>query len=193
MGTESKILNFLKFKGHSIIIVKDEKINEEFILENKIDFLISFGYRHKISKSVLDLLNEKSNFCNAINLHISYLPWNKGADPNFWSFVENTPKGVTIHCIDENIDTGMIILQKQIDFSLGETLRTSYSKLKIEIENLFIENWHKIQIGKIKPKEQPKYADAVNHKSIEKNHLINKIGENWLDIKIIELLQKLNS
>ncbi|MCL0081308.1 hypothetical protein M1N64_03665 [Peptococcaceae bacterium] len=42
----------------------------------------------------------------AINLHISFLPWNRGADPNFWSFIENAPVGVSIHYLDEGIDTG---------------------------------------------------------------------------------------
>ena len=43
---------------------------------------------------------------------MSYLPWNRGADPNFWSILEDTPKGVTIHIMDESIDTGDILYQK---------------------------------------------------------------------------------
>ena len=39
-----------------------------------------------------------------VNLHISYLPFNRGSHPNYWSFVENTPKGVSIHEIDEQIE-----------------------------------------------------------------------------------------
>ena len=27
-----------------------------------------------------------------INMHISYLPWNRGFSPNIWSFIDNTPK-----------------------------------------------------------------------------------------------------
>lgn len=51
-----------------------------------------------------------------LNLHISYLPWNRGANPNFWSFVENTKKGVTIHEIDEKLDKGKILLRKELEF-----------------------------------------------------------------------------
>lgn len=46
-----------------------------------------------------------------MNLHISYLPWNKGADPNFWSCIDGTPAGVTLHHIDAGVDTGDIIAQ----------------------------------------------------------------------------------
>ena len=54
---------------------------------------------------------------------MSYLPYNRGAHPNFWSFVNNTVKGVTIHEIDQGIDTGKIILQKSIKFDLKKNLR----------------------------------------------------------------------
>ena len=60
------------------------------------DFIISFGYRHIIKEDIIDKFINK-----IINLHISYLPYNKGADPNLWSYLENTPKGVTIHYIDK--------------------------------------------------------------------------------------------
>lgn len=192
LGNQSKIIDFLESEGH-FIIVKEEKIDEKSILDYDIDFLISFGYRYKISKSVLDAVNSRTSFCNAINLHISYLPWNKGADPNFWSFVNNTPKGVTIHCLDENIDTGKIILQKQVEFNLNETLRSSYNKLQLEIENLFIDNWDKIRTGVIEPKLQNQSINTTIHKSIEKNKLLDKIGDNWLDLEISELLKKLKS
>jgi methionyl-tRNA formyltransferase len=59
--------------------------------------------------------------------------------PNFWSHYQNTPSGVTIHHIDSGIDTGDIIVQKMINFSSNETtFRQTWSRLKIEIEELFI-------------------------------------------------------
>jgi methionyl-tRNA formyltransferase len=61
-----------------------------------------------------DLVNKLKN--PIINLHIGYLPFNRGFHPNLWSFLENTPSGVTIHEIDKGLNTGPIILQKQINF-----------------------------------------------------------------------------
>ena len=80
-----------------------------------------------------------------LNLHISYLPFNKGAHPNFWSFAENTPSGVTIHKINKKIDSGNIIYQKILDFELNKnkkklTFKDTYSVLISEIEGLFIDN-----------------------------------------------------
>jgi len=68
------------------------------------------------------------------------------------SFIENTPKGVTIHLIDEGIDTGPILVQKKLKFDETlETLRSAYEKLHKEIQELFKQNWNDIKTGKIKP------------------------------------------
>lgn len=104
------------------------------------DVVISFGYRHILSK--VAILGAK---VPVINLHISFLPWNKGAHPNFWSFWDNTPAGVTIHLIDEGIDTGHILFQKLLSFDLEkETFASTQQILIDEIEKLFIEKMHKI-------------------------------------------------
>ncbi len=109
-------------------------------LAQKFNSIISFGYKHIINREIIDNLKYP-----IINLHISFLPYNKGAHPNFWSFVENTPSGVTIHQVDHGIDTGKIIYQKKIDFDLFKNKQTltfskTYKVLINEIENLFLEN-----------------------------------------------------
>ena len=68
--------------------------------------------------------------------------------------MEDTPKGVTIHEIDEGIDTGDIFTQKQVKFKNNETLSSSYNKLKVEIETLFINSFKDIFNGNLKPIKQ---------------------------------------
>ena len=77
---------------------------------------------------------------------MSYLPYNRGAHPNLWSFINNTPKGVSIHEIDNKIDNGPIIFRKKVIFQneQNQTLITTYNILFKEIENLFIKNFHNI-------------------------------------------------
>lgn len=97
------------------------------------DLVVSYGYRHILTKEVIESSNAP-----IINLHISYLPWNRGAHPNFWSFYDCTPSGVTIHLIDEGVDTGAIIYQKYVNFNKEEnTYSKTYKRLISEIENLF--------------------------------------------------------
>jgi methionyl-tRNA formyltransferase len=130
------------------IFSTEEKLNPLTLFE--FDWVVSYGYRHILKKEHIQSSNNP-----IINLHISYLPWNKGADPNYWSWVENTPKGVTIHAIDEGIDTGDIFIQKEVNFNGNETLSSSYNKLKNEIEDLFINNFENIVKGRILLQKQP--------------------------------------
>jgi len=100
------------------------------------DVVVSYGYRHILTKPVIE-----SSDAPIVNLHISYLPWNRGAHPNFWSFYDCTPSGVSIHLIDEGIDTGPILYQRYVNFSKNErTFSQTYRRLIVEIEQLFKEN-----------------------------------------------------
>ena len=114
------------------------------------DMVISYNYKYIVSEEVIDKMGN-----NIINLHTSYLPWNKGASPNIWSFIDDTPKGVTIHRLEKGLDTGKIIVQKRLAFDEEkETLFSTYSRLNEEIVNLFIDNWEKIASGKYILKNQ---------------------------------------
>lgn len=107
------------------------------------DFLVSYGYRHLVPAEVLSHYRGK-----AVNLHISLLPWNRGADPNLWSFLDDTPKGVSIHQMSEKLDAGDLLVQRALDFSGETTLRTSYEALSHAIEELFRESWPAIRSGR---------------------------------------------
>jgi methionyl-tRNA formyltransferase len=157
------------------VIEYDGLVNSDFLEENNIHFAVSYGYRHIIKKPVIDHLNGK-----IINLHLSYLPWNRGADPNLWSFLENTPKGVTIHYVDDGLDTGDIISQTEVFFNEQyDTLRTTYEKLSQQMVQLFRDNWPDILIGTVNRKKQPAIGSYHRLKDKEKfNYLLTKQGWN---------------
>lgn len=121
------------------------EMSDEQILFLTPALVISYNYSFLIPENIISLVEDK-----IINLHISYLPWNKGSDPNFWSFIENTPKGVTIHRLSAELDQGAIILQKEIVFNeKAETFRSSYKKLNKTIVSLFQSCYWDIKEGKI--------------------------------------------
>ena len=129
--TPAQISHTLNSHGYEVWYT-DEKIEDT----EGFDMAISFGYRHILRGDVLH--NDK---CPIVNLHIGFLPYNRGVHPNFWSFYDGTPSGVTIHLIDEGIDTGDIIFQKYVNFDRNEkTFAQTHSRLIAEIEELFIEN-----------------------------------------------------
>lgn len=144
--------------------------------------VVSYGYRHLLRRHHLAHFRRVP-----VNLHISLLPWNRGADPNLWSFLEDTPKGVTIHEIDEGLDTGKILVQREIKFPEGVTLRESYGILQGEMEALFRENWAALRIGKVAAKPQP--AGGTAHRLKDKGPYETLLTRGW-DTPVAELIGK---
>lgn len=118
----------------NIVICSQNKLEKDYVESEEFDLIISYTYRYIVSEDVIQCVNG-----NAVNLHISYLPYNKGANPNQWSFLENTPKGVTIHYMDATLDTGDIIAQSLVSFDEKETLYTTYNTLNQKMIELFKE------------------------------------------------------
>ena len=158
---------------NAIIFSKDLK---------KIDLVITFNYRHVLKKKILNNLKRP-----AINLHISYLPYNRGCHPNFWSFVENSPKGVTIHEIDKGLDTGPVIYRKRIHFNFNKKNHDDFFKtnkiLIFEIQKLFNKKVNQILSNKYTKKKHKK-----NGSFHYRNDLPNFMKNNW-KIKIKKLLK----
>ncbi len=149
---DTKLIKFLRNKNIIVFENGQKPLNARII--TNYDFVISFGYNKKIKDQILKRL-----YRPAVNLHLSYLPYNKGSDPNYWSFKKKTPSGVSIHEIDENLDTGNIMFRKKIKFKniKNLTLKKSYWILRKEIQKLFILNYKKIldySYKSFKPREK---------------------------------------
>lgn len=166
----ANIIQYLKKLNNEIVC------NEQPIINNvqwkRFDFVISYGYRHIIQKEVINYYENR-----VINLHISLLPWNRGADPNLWSYLEDTPKGVSIHRIDTGIDTGPILIQQGCCSEPEDTLRTSYERLSQMMELLFCQNWPSIASGTIKEVKQD--GGGSYHRSEDKNKYLYLLTKGW--------------
>ncbi len=170
---DSPLILYLKKIGEQVIIT-DKQFDMAFLNKNSPEFLVSYNYKYIIKQEIIDFFKGK-----AINLHIAFLPWNKGSDPNFWSFIEGTPKGVSIHYLDAGVDTGPIIAQKEVIFfdEEKETLRTTYDKLHIEIQALFIRHWQKMRTGICKGRIQPK--GGTYHRRVDKEPFQFLFKDGW--------------
>ncbi|EIN00167.1 formyl transferase domain-containing protein [Paraburkholderia hospita] len=132
------------------LTVRETPVSAQEIAALTPDLIVSHSYRHILKRDVLAAAPDRF-----INLHISLLPYNRGADPNLWSFIDETPKGVSIHLIDEGIDTGALLLQREVSFDEdSETLGSSYATLQQAIGELFMENWSSLRDGRIAPRAQ---------------------------------------
>jgi methionyl-tRNA formyltransferase len=168
---DSLVLDFLKSTEADVAQTLDP-LDEVFFDRTPADFLVAHGYRHIIRQNVLDRFPRR-----AVNLHIAYLPWNRGADPNLWSFIEKTPKGVSIHYLDAGVDTGDIIAQKLVEFEAGETLRTSYARLQAEIAQLFAEHWSRIRAGTCHAVKQT--GAGSFHRVADRARVAHLLAQGW--------------
>ena len=90
------------------------------------------------------------------NLHASLLPQYRGAAPINWAIINNEEKtGVTTFFIDEKIDTGSIIANKEVAIENDENAETLHDKLMQKGSELVLETLNLIENGNANPKPQP--------------------------------------
>ncbi|HEX3978509.1 MAG TPA: formyltransferase family protein [Solirubrobacteraceae bacterium] len=168
---DSPVAHHLRRIGETVSVTAD-LIDPRVVTAQRPDFLVSHGYRHIIRHDVLAAAHDRT-----INLHISYLPWNRGADPNLWSWIEDTPKGVTIHFVDEHLDTGDIIAQRQVAFGSDETLGSSYARLQHEMLTLFTEQWPLIRAGRCE--RRPQRGTGSAHRVADRAAVEHLLVDGW--------------
>lgn len=140
---DSPLIDWLRERKHFLFIVPASvEIGLHELKPFAPEWIISYGYRHKISPDIIQAYPKR-----IINLHISYLPENRGADPVLWTILENTKAGVTLHEMDEEWDCGPILAQSAYLFYDIETYAECYRGLRRQIENLFKATWPSIESG----------------------------------------------
>lgn len=166
-------------------IIYSEPINLEMMKSINPKLVVSYNYKHIVKGDVIDFLGKR-----IINLHISYLPWNRGSSPNVWSFIDNTPKGVTIHQMSAGLDQGAIIFQKELEFDISnETFESSYKKLNYTIVQLFQAHYDELVTQTYKTVEQVGGGSVHNSKDLER--LLGKCSFSW-DENIGAVLEKIH-
>jgi methionyl-tRNA formyltransferase len=89
------------------------------------------------------------------NLHASLLPQYRGAAPINWAMINGEKTtGVTTFFINENIDTGDILLQKSVEILNEDNLGDLHDKLMITGGQLIIETIDGIANNSIQPQKQ---------------------------------------
>ncbi len=162
------------------------KLTLDIVKELEPSFVISFNYKYIVPADVLDYMKGR-----IVNLHTSYLPYNKGAAPNFFSFYEDTPKGVTIHEMAAGLDEGAILLQKEVSMrAKEETFATSYDKLIAAMSELFFDNWALIKKGVIKAVKQA--GEGTYHTSKELAEIRKKADFSWNE-NIAQVLDRIQN
>jgi len=108
------------------------------------------------------------------NLHASLLPDYRGAAPINWAIMNGETKtGVSTFFIDEKIDTGAVILRKEIAITPDETAGTLHDKLMHLGSEAVIETLHLIENNKVTTEIQPEQETKTAYKLNKDNCKIN--------------------
>ncbi len=179
-----ELFEWLKEQGHETILCS-EKITADWCRIQRFDLTVSYTYRYILSRDVIDALSN-----NAVNLHNSYLPWNRGADPNIWSILEKTPRGVSLHFIDDYLDQGDIIAQRiLVDVDEEDTFETTYFRLDQKAKQLFKEAFYYYAFWQ----EMRKEAKGVgNYHAISDGNILKDMIKTY-ETKIVDFKKQLKS
>ena len=140
---------------HSLRIEQPEKIksNADFrVLLEKIqpDAIIVVGYGRIVPPWMLALPKHGN-----INLHGSLLPKYRGAAPIQWAIAEGEKvSGVTSMLLNEGLDTGDILLQRELAIAPDDTAIGYGQRLAAVGAELMVETLRQLAAGTIKPQPQ---------------------------------------
>ena len=138
-----------------LTVTQPEKIknNEAFCAQLTAlqpDAIIVVGYGRIIPQWMIDLPP-----LGNINLHASLLPKYRGAAPVQWAIARGEAvTGVTTMRIDAGLDTGDILLQKEVAIAPQDTTETLVPRLAAIGADLMVGTLHGLKAGTIQPRPQ---------------------------------------
>lgn len=135
---------------HGITVIQPEKArSDDFIEKIEIlnpDLIVVEAYGQILNKKLLEIPKY-----GAINIHVSLLPKYRGAAPINWSIIRGEKKtGVTIIQMDEGLDTGDILGQKEFEISDSMTAGELHDKMMDVGADLVLEVIEEIENGTVK-------------------------------------------
>jgi len=117
---------------------------------------LSFHYPRIFKSNVLD------RYEYVYNIHPALLPWGKCYYPVFWALWAGEPAGCTLHEIDEGIDSGPIITQREVQKYNWDTGGTLHARVSAMEKALFLEFWPRIVSGTL-PEANPQPPGGSFH------------------------------
>ncbi len=174
---------------HGLKLYQPEKLRAygaiDPIREVSADLIVVAAFGQILPKEVLDLPGFGS-----INIHASLLPKYRGAAPIQRAILDGEEKtGVTIMQMDEGLDTGDILLQREVSIDKKETGGSLFEKLSTAGSELLIEALPLIEKGSIIPKKQDD-ALSTYAKPLKKD--MGKIDFEKSAVELERLIRALN-
>jgi methionyl-tRNA formyltransferase len=114
------------------------------------DVVVVVAYGHLLPPEVLGMPR-----CGCVNVHASLLPEYRGAAPINWAVIRGEKKtGVTTFRMDETMDTGGILLQREVPIADEDDAGTLYATLSEVGAEALVETLEGLEEGTLAPLRQ---------------------------------------
>ena len=145
-GLKTLIFSYEESGGKNSSKIKAEEDLLRAIHENKAEWLILAGFMRILSKKIVKQMEGK-----VINIHPSLLPSFKGAHAIHDALLYGVKiTGVTVHFVDEFVDSGKIIAQTAVEIEEDDSLESLSERIhKIE-HSLYPETLSKLFVKECK-------------------------------------------
>lgn len=131
------------------VSMKDGAV-QQMIAEMNADAIVVAAYGKILPLAVLNAAK-----FGCINVHSSLLPKYRGAAPINWAVINGEKiSGVTIMQLDEGVDTGDILLQKETEIGENETAGELHDRLAVMGAELLTEALELAEKGELCPEKQ---------------------------------------
>ena len=164
------------------VIVSPDPYDADSVDEFSPDIILSSGYDRLLRPKTIQKYSQR-----IINLHAAYLPWARGIGTTLFATILRYPYGVSVHFINEGLDTGNLIARKIVQTEQDDTLRTFYSKLLSATEDLFFESFPKIVSGQTNGVSQEELGEINTNRSRLQFESVMDICPNGYDTLIVDL------
>ena len=119
-------------RRHDITCYKPDKINDpafyRLLQDLEVDLAISVACPQIVRRELLDLPPK-----GVINIHGALLPKYRGKLPSFWVLANGEQvTGVSVHYMNERLDDGPIIVQREVPIDPEDTLHSLVLKSKVQ-------------------------------------------------------------
>ncbi len=151
VGNDSRQYDLLRENAHgdrfNLHFLEDPNSNEGLALIKAIaPDVLAVNVLNILRKPILEIPKVAT-----VNIHTGILPQYRGLDSRRWAILDGGSVGVSAHLVDEGLDTGEILVKRELELQPGDTIK------KVTDRNYYTNKWQvfifallKVQRGELR-------------------------------------------
>ncbi|SJZ43499.1 methionyl-tRNA formyltransferase [Selenihalanaerobacter shriftii] len=160
-------------KENNLSIYSPNDVNGKSFVKNvynlKPDLIVSMSYDQIIRKELIEIPSQ-----GIINIHAGKLPYYRGRSPINWAIINGEEEiGLTVHYIDQGIDTGDIIIQEKVPININDNYATILRKVEELTPTILMQAINQIENGLVISKKHSHLEGIYLPRRCEGDEIIN--------------------